>query len=47
LTFSAYLFYIAEQMKRGELLGSLEHIILLALVRLDGKRPWNDRATRD
>lgn len=31
-----YLFYIAEEMKRGELLGSLEHIILLALVRLDG-----------
>jgi PadR family transcriptional regulator PadR len=28
------LFYIAKQMKRGELLGSLEHIILLALVRL-------------
>ena len=31
-----YLFYIAEEMKRGELLGSLEHIILLALVRFDG-----------
>jgi DNA-binding PadR family transcriptional regulator len=31
-----HLFYITEQMKRGELLGSLEHIILLALVRLDG-----------
>jgi PadR family transcriptional regulator, regulatory protein PadR len=31
-----YLFYIAEQMKRGELLGSLEHIILLALLGLDG-----------
>jgi PadR family transcriptional regulator PadR len=31
-----YLFYIAEQMKRGELLGSLEHIILLALARQDG-----------
>jgi PadR family transcriptional regulator PadR len=31
-----YLFYIAKQMKRGELLGSLEHIILLALARLDG-----------
>jgi PadR family transcriptional regulator PadR len=30
------LFYIAKQMKRGELLGSLEHIILLALARLDG-----------
>jgi PadR family transcriptional regulator PadR len=28
------LFYIAEEMKRGELLGSLEHIILLALARL-------------
>ena len=32
----SYLFYIAEEMKRGELLGSLEHIILLALARLDG-----------
>jgi PadR family transcriptional regulator PadR len=31
----SYLFYIAKQMKRGELLGSLEHIILLALARLD------------
>ena len=31
-----FLFYLAEEMKRGELLGSLEHIILLALVRLDG-----------
>jgi DNA-binding PadR family transcriptional regulator len=31
-----HLFYITEQMKRGELLGSLEHIILLALVRLEG-----------
>jgi PadR family transcriptional regulator PadR len=30
------LFYIAKEMKRGELLGSLEHIILLALVRVDG-----------
>jgi PadR family transcriptional regulator PadR len=30
------LFYIAKEMKQGELLGSLEHIILLALVRLDG-----------
>ena len=36
LALSAYLFYLAEEMKRGELLGSLEHIILLALVRLDG-----------
>ena len=35
LTFTSYLFYIAKQMKRGELLGSLEHIILLALARLD------------
>ncbi len=33
---SSYLFYLLEEMKRGELLGSLEHIILLALVRLDG-----------
>jgi PadR family transcriptional regulator PadR len=30
------LFYIAKQMKCGELLGSLEHIILLALARLEG-----------
>jgi PadR family transcriptional regulator len=30
------LFYIAKQMKRGELLGSLEHIVLLALARLEG-----------
>ena len=31
------LFYTVEQMlERGELLGSLEHIVLLALVRLDG-----------
>jgi PadR family transcriptional regulator len=29
------LFYIAEEMKRGELLGSLEHVILLALMQLD------------
>ena len=36
LTFSINLFYITKQMKRGELLGSLEHIILLALARLDG-----------
>lgn len=28
------MFYIAKEMKRGELLGSLEHIVLLALVRL-------------
>lgn len=33
---SPHLFYITEEMKQGELLGSLEHIILLALVRLDG-----------
>ena len=33
---SSYLFYLTKEMKRGELLGSLEHIILLALVRLDG-----------
>jgi DNA-binding PadR family transcriptional regulator len=31
-----YLFYNPKQMRRGELLGSLEHIILLALARLDG-----------
>jgi DNA-binding PadR family transcriptional regulator len=31
-----HLFYIAKQMQRGELLGSLEHIVLLALARLDG-----------
>jgi PadR family transcriptional regulator, regulatory protein PadR len=36
LTFFVHLFYIAKQMKRGELLGSLEQIILLALARLDG-----------
>jgi PadR family transcriptional regulator PadR len=36
LDLSAYLFYITKQMKRGELLGSLEHIILLALAGLDG-----------
>jgi DNA-binding PadR family transcriptional regulator len=30
------LFYIAEEMRRGELLGSLEYIVLLALARLDG-----------
>jgi len=36
LTSSFYLFYLAKEMKQGELLGSLEHIILLALVRLDG-----------
>ncbi len=32
----SYLFYLTEEMKPAELLGSLEHIILLALVRLDG-----------
>jgi PadR family transcriptional regulator PadR len=54
LTFSAYLFYIAKQMKRGELLGSLEHIILLALARLDGsahgmivRREIEERTGRD
>lgn len=36
LTFNAYFYYIVKEMKRGELLGSLEHIILLALMRLDG-----------
>jgi PadR family transcriptional regulator PadR len=36
LTFWGDLFYIAKEMRRGELLGSLEHIILLALARLDG-----------
>jgi len=36
LTFYIDLFYVTKQMKRGELLGSLEHIILLALARLDG-----------
>lgn len=34
LTAIIYLFYCVEQMPRGELLGSLEHIVLLALVRL-------------
>jgi DNA-binding PadR family transcriptional regulator len=54
LTFSAYLFYIAKQMKRGELLGSLEHIILLALAGLDGsahgmnvRREIEERTGRD
>jgi PadR family transcriptional regulator PadR len=36
LDLRVYLFYFVKQMKRGELLGSLEHIILLALVRLEG-----------
>jgi PadR family transcriptional regulator, regulatory protein PadR len=36
LTPGGHLFYIIKQMKRGELLGSLEHIVLLALARLDG-----------
>ena len=36
MTFLGDLFYLAKEMKPGELLGSLEHIILLALVRLDG-----------
>jgi PadR family transcriptional regulator PadR len=35
LTAILYLFYSAEQMPRGELLGSLELIVLLALVRLE------------
>jgi PadR family transcriptional regulator, regulatory protein PadR len=48
------LFYISKEMKRGELLGSLEHIILLALVRLDGcahgmivRREIEDRTGRN
>jgi DNA-binding PadR family transcriptional regulator len=48
------LFYIAKQMKSGELLGSLEHIILLALARLDGsahgmivRREIEERTGRD
>jgi len=36
LTEPGDLFYIVKEMKHGELLGSLEYIILLALVRLDG-----------
>ena len=36
LTAASHLFYIAEEMRRGELLGSLEYIVLLALARLDG-----------
>ena len=32
----SYLFYFIKEMNRGELLGSLEHIVLLALVRLEG-----------
>jgi PadR family transcriptional regulator PadR len=31
---AACLFYYVKQMPRGDLLGSLEHIVLLALVRL-------------
>jgi PadR family transcriptional regulator len=31
---AACLFYCVEQMPRGDLLGSLEHLVLLALVRL-------------
>ena len=54
LTPTSCLFYIAKQMKRGELLGSLEHIILLALLRLDGsahgmmvRREIEERTGRD
>jgi PadR family transcriptional regulator PadR len=54
LDVSGYLFYVAKQMKRGELLGSLEHIILLALARLDGsahgmivRREIEDRTGRN
>jgi PadR family transcriptional regulator, regulatory protein PadR len=54
LTRECYLFYIPEQMKRGELLGSLEHIILLALLRRDGtahgmviRREIEERTGRD
>jgi hypothetical protein len=36
LTSPFYWFYIVEEMKQGLLLGSLEHIVLLALARLDG-----------
>jgi PadR family transcriptional regulator len=32
---AADLFYCVEQMSRGDLLGSLEYIVLLALVRLE------------
>lgn len=48
------MFYFEEQMKRGELLGSLEHIVLLALVCLDGtahgalvRREIEERTGRD
>jgi PadR family transcriptional regulator PadR len=34
LTAIVSLFYCVEQMPRGDLLGSLEHIVLLALIRL-------------
>jgi PadR family transcriptional regulator PadR len=54
LTVGDYLFYITKQMKRGQLLGSLEHIILLALARLDGgahgmivRREIEDRTGRN
>ena len=32
----SYFFYIIKEMKRGDTLGSLEYIMLLALARLDG-----------
>ncbi|MGD0930662.1 MAG: PadR family transcriptional regulator [Candidatus Korobacteraceae bacterium] len=35
MTCRLHFFYIIKQIKRGELLGPLEHIILLALARLD------------
>ena len=34
LTATGSLFYCVEQMPRGDLLGSLEHIVLLALIQL-------------
>jgi PadR family transcriptional regulator, regulatory protein PadR len=50
----ACLFYYVKQMPRGALLGSLEHIVLLALVRLESnaygmtvRREIEDRTARN
>jgi PadR family transcriptional regulator, regulatory protein PadR len=36
LTDYFHLFYITEQMRRGDIVGALEHVVLLALMRLNG-----------
>lgn len=48
------MFYCVEQMPRGDLLGSLEHIVLLALIRLQSnaygmtvRREIEERTGRD